>query len=102
MVGTRRRADIVFPRQRIAIYVDGCFWHCCPEHGTIPKANREWWLEKFEQNRRRDTDTDRRLRESGWVVLRFWAHDNPREAAQEVLKTVRTSGAVSVAQNRAS
>lgn len=87
--GSRRRADIVFPRYRVAVYVDGCFWHGCPEHGTVPKANRSWWLEKFEQNRRRDADTDHRLREAGWVVLRFWAHEDPRGAAREVLRTVR-------------
>jgi DNA mismatch endonuclease (patch repair protein) len=87
--GTRRRADIVFPRQRVAIYVDGCFWHGCREHGTVPKANRDWWLEKLDQNRRRDADTDQRLREAGWLVLRFWAHEDPHTAAQKVFMAVR-------------
>src|SRR5215471_11565510 len=48
--GTRRRADLVFPRAKVAVYVDGCFWHCCPQHATTPKANRGWWVEKLQAN----------------------------------------------------
>jgi DNA mismatch endonuclease (patch repair protein) len=70
----QRRADIVFPRRRLAVYIDGCFWHGCPEHGTWPKANAEWWRTKIEANRARDRDTDRRLKEAGWTVVRGWEH----------------------------
>src|SRR3954447_26495843 len=61
----RRRADLVFTRARVAVYLDGCFWHSCPTHATIPKANREWWVAKLDTNVRRDRDTDRRLAEAG-------------------------------------
>jgi DNA mismatch endonuclease, patch repair protein len=80
----RRRADVVFPRRKVAVFVDGCFWHSCPTHGTLPKTNREWWQEKLERNRLRDRETDAALSEAGWTVLRFWEHENPVEAADEV------------------
>ncbi len=86
--GTRRRSDIVFPTERVAVYVDGCFWHSCPEHGTVPKQNREWWIEKLAANRRRDEASDASLRADGWLVLRFWEHVDPREAAEEVRAAV--------------
>ena len=69
--GRRRRVDIVFPTERVAVFVDGCFWHSCPEHGTVPKNNREWWVDKLATNRRRDADTDRQLIEHGWTVVRI-------------------------------
>lgn len=84
----RRRADLVFPRERVAIFVDGCFWHSCPEHGTRPKANHEWWKSKLDRNRERDTDTDRRLAESGWQSIRVWEHESPEDAADRVIATV--------------
>lgn len=80
----RRRADIVFPRARLAVFVDGCFWHDCPVHGTRPKARAQWWVEKLRRNVERDLDTDRRLVEVGWSVLRFWEHDAPSSSADEV------------------
>ena len=80
----RRRADVVFPRARVAVYVDGCFWHSCPIHATSPKANADWWRNKLEANRRRDHDTDIRLREAGWTVLRVWEHEDPDDAADRV------------------
>ena len=58
--GTRRRSDVVFPTERVAVYVDGCFWHGCPKHGTVPKQNRQWWMDKLAANRQRDADTDAR------------------------------------------
>lgn len=82
--GLRRRADIVFSPARVAVYVDGCFWHGCPEHGTRPAANREWWARKIGGNRARDADTDRRLTEAGWVVLRAWEHEAPRSVTDRV------------------
>lgn len=86
--GTRRRADIVFRGPRIAVYVDGCYWHNCPTHGTTPKSNRKWWEEKFEVNRLRDADNDARLTQAGWRVLRFWEHDDPAAAAEKVAALV--------------
>ncbi len=87
--GTRRRADIVFRGPRVVVYVDGCYWHNCPVHGTTPKQNRRWWEEKLEANRLRDADTDARLAQAGWRVLRFWEHDDPGEAAETVAALVR-------------
>ncbi|WP_419919390.1 very short patch repair endonuclease [Candidatus Poriferisocius sp.] len=71
----RRSIDIAFVGLRLAVFVDGCFWHGCPTHGTWPRNNAEWWKNKIEANRRRDTDTDRLLREGGWEPLRLWEHE---------------------------
>ena len=81
---SKKRADVIFPRVRVAVYVDGCFWHGCPTHGTLPQANHEWWASKLNANRSRDQRTNRELSEAGWVVLRFWEHDNPVAAARQV------------------
>lgn len=80
-VGLKRTPDIVFTRARVVVFVDGCFWHACPEHGTIPKSNREWWSEKLQGNKSRDKDTDERYRDLGWTVVRVWEHVTPEEAA---------------------
>ena len=85
----RRRADIVFHREMVAVFVDGCFWHGCPVHGTLPKTNRDWWREKLAGNCERDRDTDWRLRRRGWTVLRFWAHEEPRLAAKRIAGILR-------------
>jgi len=85
----RRVADIVFPRSRIAVFVDGCFWHGCPEHGSWPKSNAQFWRDKIEANRARDADTDRRLSASGWRVIRIWSHERASEAAERIEKIVR-------------
>ena len=87
--GTRRRADVAFARARVAVFVDGCFWHGCPEHGTWPKANADWWRKKIETNQRRDHDTDVQLRSEGWIVLRFWEHVDPITAARRVAKALK-------------
>ena len=87
--GTRRRADLAFPRLRIAVMVDGCFWHSCPIHGTWPKANAPWWRKKILGNVARDWDTDAKLKAGGWKVLRFWEHDDPVRAARELAAVVR-------------
>ena len=87
--GPRRRADLVFARAKVAVYVDGCFWHSCPKHATTPKANREWWIEKLGANVARDRDTDRRLNEAGWIALRIWEHEDPDTAAARVERVVR-------------
>ncbi|MEA3078002.1 MAG: mismatch endonuclease, patch repair protein [Actinomycetota bacterium] len=80
----RRRADIVFPRRRLAIYVDGCFWHGCPRHATQAKANAGFWQAKIAANRQRDATTCTDLHSSGWTVLRFWEHEDPSTAADEI------------------
>jgi len=85
----RRRGDIVFPRLKIAVFVDGCFWHGCPEHGTWPKSNADFWRDKIETNRRRDRDTDERLAAAGWKVIRVWEHEDPDEAAERIALAVR-------------
>lgn len=81
---SRRRVDIAFTKARLALFVDGCFWHACPEHCVVPTANRDWWLWKFQTNRQRDTDTDAKLRELGWTTLRIWEHEAPVGAADRV------------------
>jgi DNA mismatch endonuclease (patch repair protein) len=92
--GTRRTADIVFPAIRLAIFLDGCFWHGCPHHVSWPKANAAWWREKIETNRRRDRDTDQRLANEGWIVIRVWEHEPITAAADRVIQlvTTRTAG----------
>lgn len=80
----RRTADMVFTRAKLAVFLDGCFWHGCPIHHTVAKTNSEYWAAKLRMNRERDRDTDRRLREAGWRVLRIWEHEDPIEAAKRV------------------
>lgn len=89
--GVRRRADIIFTRVRVAVFVDGCFWHCCPEHGTWPKSNAEWWRQKLLGNQQRDRDTDRRLRDAGWTVIRVWEHEEPEVAAERIFNVIADS-----------
>ncbi len=88
--GSRRRADIVFVSAKVAVYLDGCFWHSCPVHRTKPKANAGWWAAKLAENRRRDADTNRQLREAGWLVERVWEHEAPEAAAARIEHIVRT------------
>ena len=78
------RPDVVFTRRRLAVFVDGCFWHGCPEHGVVPKSSTEWWTKKLEANRNRDRDTDAVLYRAGWRVLRFWEHEDLSSAADRV------------------
>jgi DNA mismatch endonuclease (patch repair protein) len=89
--GLRRSADLVFPRQRVAVLLDGCFWHGCPRHYTAPVANSSFWAEKVEANRRRDEETNQLLQEAGWTVLRFWEHDDPGECAAEIRRVIEKS-----------
>ncbi|WP_330185572.1 very short patch repair endonuclease [Nocardia sp. NBC_01503] len=87
----RRRADIVFPRRKVAVFVDGCFWHSCPVHATSPKNNAEFWTVKLARNVARDRDTDARLAAAGWTVVRVWEHEAAESAADLVLSAL-TSG----------
>lgn len=86
--GTRRRADVAFVRARIAVFVDGCFWHCCPQHATWPKANADWWKRKLEGNVARDRHTDELLTAGGWQVVRIWEHEDMRRAAEAITRIV--------------
>ncbi|YCN58615.1 very short patch repair endonuclease [Rhodococcus erythropolis] len=86
--GVRRRADLVFPRRKVAVFVDGCFWHSCPQHATFPKHNAQWWTDKLAANVVRDRDTDARLTEQGWTVIRIWEHEDPLVAAERVQKAL--------------
>jgi DNA mismatch endonuclease, patch repair protein len=88
LTNPRRIADLAFPGRHLAIFVDGCFWHGCPEHATWPKRNAEFWRQKIETNRKRDADTDARLRSLGWTVLRFWSHERPADAAKTVVRII--------------
>ncbi len=72
LAGLRRRADIVFGPAKVAVYIDGCFWHGCPEHGNQPRANSGYWGPKLRHNRDRDADTDRHLLDAGWLAVRAW------------------------------
>ena len=85
----RRRVDIAFTGRKIAVFVDGCFWHRCPQHGTVPKANRDWWLAKLEANERRDRASDLQLAALGWTVIRVWEHEDVGEAADRIEAVVR-------------
>ena len=69
--------------------MDGCFWHSCPEHGTKPKANAEWWDRKLRRNQERDAETDRKLSEHGWEVVRIWEHEDPVAATDRIQEAVR-------------
>lgn len=89
LVGLRRTADLVFPKARVAVFLDGCFWHGCPEHHTVASANAKFWADKVEGNRTRDRDTDSRLLDAGWVSVRVWEHEDPAEAALRVEQAVR-------------
>lgn len=96
---SRRTVDVAFTRQRVAVFVDGCFWHGCPVHSRATKSNSGWWAAKIAGNRARDADTDRRLVEAGWTVVRAWEHDDPAGVADGVVGLL---GALSVRRGRPS
>jgi DNA mismatch endonuclease (patch repair protein) len=85
----RRRIDVAFPGVKVAVLIDGCFWHGCPQHATQPKANAEWWRTKLDRNIARDRETTEHLIEQGWTVLRFWEHEAPEEVAVRVGAAVK-------------
>ena len=90
--GLRRTADLVFTKARVAVFLDGCFWHGCPDHHTVAATNASFWAEKVESTRSRDRDTDRRLAAAGWTSIRVWEHEDPVEAAQRIHAVVRGRG----------
>lgn len=91
--GLRRTADIAFTRQKVAVFIDGCFWHSCPVHGrSTSKTNAEYWSAKLAANRLRDLDTNERLERDGWTVLRFWEHEVPTNVAAAIRDAVLRAG----------
>lgn len=82
---SRRSADIVFVKRKVAVFVDGCFWHGCPAHRTLPKANGAWWAAKLKRNRERDIETNSEYRKAGWRVFRVWEHEEPAKAAARII-----------------
>lgn len=86
-----RKADLVFRRAQVVVFIDGCFWHRCPNHFHAPALNREFWAEKIEANVARDRETDRVLRDAGWTVLRFWEHEEPQAVAETIERFVRAT-----------
>ncbi|RKN40372.1 very short patch repair endonuclease [Streptomyces hoynatensis] len=91
--GARPRPDILFTRAKVAVFVDGCFWHCCPEHGRQPGVNAGYWGPKLERNVARDRAADEALRAAGWTVVRVWEHEPRDEAAARIIATVEAAAA---------
>jgi DNA mismatch endonuclease (patch repair protein) len=85
----RSRADIAFTRRKIAVFIDGCFWHVCPIHATHPKANAEYWAPKLARNVERDAEVTVKLEAAGWTVLRYWEHEAPGEVAAAIEAVLR-------------
>lgn len=90
--GLRRSADLLFPRARLVVLLDGCFWHGCPDHLRMPSANPAYWPTKIARNIARDRETDRALTEAGWRVLRFWEHEDPEDIARRIEDVVTELG----------
>lgn len=92
----RRTIDIAFPRNKIAVFIDGCFWHGCNEHRNIPVHNRDWWKKKIDQNRLRDQNTDEILQEAGWKVYRFWEHDSTEMIVDCLMNSMVTKASLTM------
>jgi DNA mismatch endonuclease (patch repair protein) len=84
----RTRPDVAFVSAKVAVFVDSCFWHSCPTHGSLPKSNASWWAEKLSANRLRDEKSSRLLSEAGWMVIRVWEHEDLEQAADRIEKAV--------------
>lgn len=85
----RRTIDIAFTRARVAVFIDGCFWHGCPDHGQFPASNREWWVDKLAKNQKRDADTSAVLIKVGWRVIRSWEHQAAADTAERIQLELR-------------
>jgi DNA mismatch endonuclease, patch repair protein len=97
LTGLRRRADVVFTKQKLAVFIDGCYWHGCPSHGTTPATNTEYWSSKVAANRRRDQDTNDRLGAAGWCVARYWEHEPAETVAADIMRRLRNMRALPAA-----
>lgn len=86
-----RRADLIFTRTKVAVFIDGCYWHGCPLHGTVAKTNPTYWAAKIARNRERDAETDVLLADSGWSVIRAWEHEPPMVTAKRIIALVRST-----------
>jgi DNA mismatch endonuclease (patch repair protein) len=86
--GLRCQADAVFPREKVAVFVDGCFWHGCPEHGRVPSDKNGYWAAKLGRNMERDQRNNKALGDAGWLVLRYWEHEDPTQIALDVQAAV--------------
>lgn len=86
----RRTADMVFRPAKVAVFIDGCYWHGCPEHYKAPRVNPGYWSDKVARNIARDRDTDQRLTAAGWVVLRFWEHEPTEDCVRKIVTTVQS------------
>ncbi|WP_419249664.1 very short patch repair endonuclease [Sandaracinus amylolyticus] len=95
----RSRADLLFARERVAIFVDGCFWHGCPEHGTWPKTNADWWRAKLGANQARDARVDADLVAAGWRVVRVWEHESVEESVRRVVAALQIARAEATASD---
>ncbi|MDG6221912.1 MAG: very short patch repair endonuclease [Candidatus Bathyarchaeota archaeon] len=86
----KEKIDIAFPSKKVAVFVDGCFWHGCPEHGHTPKSNQKYWIPKLEKNKQRAIKKDERLKNAGWKVMHFWEHeiDDLNPIIQKIKKTL--------------
>ncbi|WP_346126716.1 very short patch repair endonuclease [Lentzea roselyniae] len=89
----RRKADVVFPGDRVAVFVDGCFWHGCPDHHRPATTNADFWREKINGNKARDADTNKMLQAAGWAVIRVWEHEDVRQAAERIEQILRETRA---------
>lgn len=89
---SRRTIDIVFPKAKVAVFLDGCFWHGCPQHATSPKSNAEWWRAKLDKNMARDVETTEYLEQEGWTVLRFWEHEPAEDVALRIRAVAKGQG----------
>jgi DNA mismatch endonuclease (patch repair protein) len=96
----RSRADIVFPRARVAIFIDGCFWHSCPLHASQPKSNAERWARKLARNRERDAQTNHLLLNAGWLPIRIWEHQDPSAVVDDLISIIRSRCISSAHQRR--
>lgn len=82
------RPDVAFTKRRVAVFIDGCFWHCCPEHGRSPTVNDEYWSPKLQRNVNRDRQQSDALRSAGWTVLRFWEHEPLDDILRRIIETL--------------
>jgi DNA mismatch endonuclease (patch repair protein) len=98
--GLRCQVDAVFSREKVAVFVDGCFWHGCPEHGRVPKDRNGYWAAKLGRNMERDQRNNKALSDAGWLVLRYWEHEDPAQVALDVRSAVLSRRAQAAASSR--